>query len=57
MPCSREDAQPRDFSCAYHKLIYFEEVDKGGQIAAWEQPEVFAAEVASSVQIAREFSA
>ena len=27
---------------AYHKLIYFNEVDKGGHYAAWEQPELFA---------------
>jgi pimeloyl-ACP methyl ester carboxylesterase len=30
---------------AYHKLIYFNEVDKGGHFAAWEQPELFAAEM------------
>lgn len=29
----------------YHKLIYWNEVDKGGHFAAWEQPELFAAEV------------
>src|SRR6202011_3154136 len=29
---------------AYPKLIFFGEVDKGGNFAAWEQPEVFAAE-------------
>ena len=30
---------------AYHKLIYFNEVDKGGHYAAWEQPALFSAEV------------
>src|SRR5215216_735531 len=30
---------------AYPKLIYFNEVDKGGHFAAWEQPELFSAEV------------
>jgi pimeloyl-ACP methyl ester carboxylesterase len=30
---------------AYPNLIYFNEVDKGGHFAAWEQPELFAMEV------------
>jgi pimeloyl-ACP methyl ester carboxylesterase len=30
---------------AYHKLIYFHEVDKGGHFAGWEQPDLFAAEM------------
>ena len=30
---------------AYHNLIYFNEVDKGGHFAAWEQPQLFSAEV------------
>jgi pimeloyl-ACP methyl ester carboxylesterase len=30
---------------AYHKLIYFNEVDKGGHFAAWEQPQLFSEEV------------
>ncbi len=30
---------------AYHKLIYFNEVDKGGHYAAWEQPKLFSEEV------------
>ena len=25
----------------YHKLMYFNEVDRGGHFAAWEQPELF----------------
>jgi pimeloyl-ACP methyl ester carboxylesterase len=30
---------------AYPSLSYFHEVDKGGHFAAWEQPELFAAEL------------
>ena len=30
---------------AYRNLIYFHEVDKGGHFAAWEQPELFSAEL------------
>jgi pimeloyl-ACP methyl ester carboxylesterase len=29
---------------AYHNLIYFHEVDKGGHSAAWEEPDLFATE-------------
>ena len=30
---------------AYHTLVYYNEVDKGGHYAAWEQPELFSAEL------------
>jgi pimeloyl-ACP methyl ester carboxylesterase len=30
---------------AYHKLIYYHEVDQGGHYAAWEQPQLFSAEL------------
>jgi pimeloyl-ACP methyl ester carboxylesterase len=30
---------------AYHNLTYFNEVDKGGHFAAWEQPQLFSEEV------------
>ena len=30
---------------SYHNLIYFNEVDKGGHFAAWEEPELFASEL------------
>jgi len=30
---------------AYPKLIYFNEVNKGGHFAAWEEPELFAREL------------
>jgi pimeloyl-ACP methyl ester carboxylesterase len=39
---------------AYHKLIYFNEVDKGGHFAAWEQPELFSAEVRAAFRSLRQ---
>ena len=30
---------------AYPNLTYFNEVDKGGHFAAWEEPELFATEM------------
>jgi pimeloyl-ACP methyl ester carboxylesterase len=38
---------------AYSKLIYFNEVDKGGHYAAWEQPQLFAEEVRSGFRSLR----
>ena len=38
---------------AYPKLIYFNEVDKGGHFAAWEQPELFAAEMRAAFRSLR----
>ncbi|CAA2143103.1 epoxide hydrolase family protein [Hyphomicrobium sp. ghe19] len=38
---------------AYHHLIYFNEVDKGGHFAAWEQPELFAAELRAAFRSLR----
>jgi len=35
---------------AYHKLIYFNEVDKGGHYAAWEQPQLFSEEVRAGLR-------
>ena len=37
----------------YHKLIYFNEVDKGGHSAAWEQPALFAAELRAAFRSLR----
>lgn len=37
----------------YHDLIYFHEVDRGGHFAAWEQPELFAAEVRAAFRSLR----
>jgi pimeloyl-ACP methyl ester carboxylesterase len=39
---------------AYRNLIYFHEVDKGGHFAAWEQPELFAAELRAAFRPLRE---
>jgi hypothetical protein len=30
---------------SYRKLIYFNEVDKGGHFAAWEEPQLFSSEM------------
>jgi pimeloyl-ACP methyl ester carboxylesterase len=39
-------AAPRSWTeQAYPKLIYYHKVDKGGHFAAWEQPELFTAEL------------
>ena len=39
---------------AYSNLIYFHEVNKGGHFAAWEQPELFAAELRAAFKSLRE---
>jgi pimeloyl-ACP methyl ester carboxylesterase len=45
---------PRSWSeRAYHKLIYFNEVDKGGHFAAWEEPELFSSEIRSAFRSLR----
>jgi pimeloyl-ACP methyl ester carboxylesterase len=38
---------------AYPRLIYFNEVNKGGHFAAWEQPELFAAELRAAFRTLR----
>jgi pimeloyl-ACP methyl ester carboxylesterase len=38
---------------AYPNLTYFHEVDKGGHFAAWEQPELFAAELRAAFRTIR----
>jgi pimeloyl-ACP methyl ester carboxylesterase len=38
---------------AYPNLIYFNEVDKGGHFAAWEEPDVFAGEVRAAFRSLR----
>ena len=38
---------------AYRNLIYFNEVDKGGHFAAWEQPQLFAAELRAAFRSLR----
>jgi len=39
---------------AYHKLIYFNELDKGGHYAAWEQPRLFSAELQAAFRSMRQ---
>jgi pimeloyl-ACP methyl ester carboxylesterase len=39
---------------AYPKLIYFNEVDKGGHFAAWEQPALFSTEVRAAFRSLRQ---
>jgi pimeloyl-ACP methyl ester carboxylesterase len=39
---------------AYHDLIYFNEVDKGGHFAAWEEPELFASEMRAAFKPLRD---
>ena len=38
---------------AYHKLIYYNRVDKGGHFAAWEQPELFSSELRAAFRSLR----
>ena len=38
---------------AYPDLIYFNEVDRGGHFAAWEEPELFADEVRAAFRSLR----
>ena len=38
---------------AYRNLIYFHEVDKGGHFAAWEQPQLFSAELRAAFRSLR----
>jgi len=38
---------------AYHNLIYFNEAEKGGHFAAWEEPEIFAGEMRSAFKSVR----
>ncbi len=38
---------------AFHNLAYFHEVDKGGHFAAWEQPELFSAELRAAFKSVR----
>jgi pimeloyl-ACP methyl ester carboxylesterase len=38
---------------AFPKLIYYNRLDKGGHFAAWEQPQIFAAELRSAFRTLR----
>jgi pimeloyl-ACP methyl ester carboxylesterase len=47
-------AAPRSWAeRAYPKLIHFNELPKGGHFAAWEQPNMFAAELRESFRSLR----
>lgn len=39
---------------AYRNLVYFNEVDRGGHFAAWEEPELFAQELRAAFRTLRE---
>jgi pimeloyl-ACP methyl ester carboxylesterase len=39
---------------AFHNLVYFHEVDRGGHFAAWEQPELYSAELRAAFQSLRQ---
>ena len=39
---------------AYHRLIYFHQADAGGHFAAWEQPELFSAELRAAFRPLRQ---
>ncbi len=50
-------AAPRSWTeQAFAKLIYFNRLDKGGHFAAWEQPELFTAEVRAAFRSMRQAS-
>jgi pimeloyl-ACP methyl ester carboxylesterase len=51
----RENYQaPRSWTeRAYHNLIYYNRLDKGGHFAAWEQPQLFAEEVRAGLRSLR----
>jgi pimeloyl-ACP methyl ester carboxylesterase len=38
---------------AYHNLIYYNEVDRGGHFAAWEEPELFSQEMRAAFRSLR----
>ena len=39
---------------AYHNLIYYNQVDRGGHFAAWEQPDLFASELRKAFKSLRD---
>ena len=47
-------AAPRSWAeKAYPKLIHYNKLDKGGHFAAWEQPELFTAEMRAAFRSLR----
>ena len=52
--CRGPGLSPRSWTeRAYSNLIYFNEVDKGGHFAAWEQPQLFSEEVRAAFRSLR----
>jgi pimeloyl-ACP methyl ester carboxylesterase len=48
---------PRSWvEASYPNVIYFNEVDKGGHFAAWEEPETFASELRQAFRSPRQES-
>jgi pimeloyl-ACP methyl ester carboxylesterase len=48
-------AAPRSWAeRAYPKLIHYNKLDKGGHFAAWEQPELFCAEMRTAFRQLRQ---
>ena len=50
-----EQDQPREAGApqAYPNLMYFNEVDKGGHVAAWEQPQLLSDEIRAAFKSLR----
>ncbi len=52
--CHRTSSQDLNaYERAYHNLIYYNEPDKGGHFAAWEQPQLFSEEMRVSFRSLR----
>jgi pimeloyl-ACP methyl ester carboxylesterase len=47
-------APPSWAAQSFHELIYWNEVNKGGHFAAWEQPELFSAEIRAAFRSLRQ---
>jgi pimeloyl-ACP methyl ester carboxylesterase len=52
-PGEQYQAPPSWAERAYHNLIYYNQVDKGGHFAAWEQPPLFTEEVRAAFRTVR----
>jgi pimeloyl-ACP methyl ester carboxylesterase len=58
-PCVRVKNAPRIHHGSWaerpypHNLIYYNRLDRGGHFAAWEQPDLFAAEMRAAVKSLR----
>jgi len=52
-PSRSTEAEGEEEYCLYPNLIYFNEVDKGGHFAAWEEPQLFSEEVRAAFKLLR----